>query len=461
MSGSTHFIGVGGTGLSAIARVLLERGETVTGSDKEDSALALGLALAGVRVTIGHDAHNVNGATRVIRSSAVDDNNVEVRAALDQGLPVYKRADFLGELLADQQVIAVAGSHGKTTTSAMIAWILTALNQHCGYILGSVSKNLGANAAAGAGRLFVIEADEYDYMFLGLSPKIALLTNVEHDHPDLFPTSEAFADAFRKFVDRVQPNGNVVGCLDDRGAAEILDYARSQSKETVSYAHSHTNADYAANNLRSQRDGYRFEFAKKGHALVEVSLQVPGMHNVLNATGALVVADLLDLPLEVAALALADFRGTGRRFEVRGEAAGVTIVDDYAHHPTEIRSTLAAARERFPGRRIWALWQPHTYSRTTTLFEDYRKAFENADKVLVTNVYAARENKPADFEMRQLVAQINHPNVQFSPNLDEARGALVHRLERGDVLIVMSAGDAIQISAEVYEALSGKEQADA
>jgi len=327
--------------------------------------------------------------------------------------------------------------------------------------LGSVSKNLGVNAAAGAGRLFVIEADEYDYMFLGLAPKIALVTNVEHDHPDLFPAKEVFVDAFRKFVDRVQSDGVVVGCLDDIGAAEILDYARSSGRETLSYAHSHKTSNYTITNLRPERNGYRFVVRKAGSELIEVGLQVPGVHNALNATGTLVVADLLNLPIEETALALADFRGTGRRFDVRGEAAGVMVVDDYAHHPTEIRSTLAAARERFPGRRIWALWQPHTYSRTTTLFEDYQRAFDDADRVLVTDIYAARESKPENFEMKDLVRQIEHSHVQFTASFEEAHNALVGELERGDVLIVMSAGDAIQISAKVYEALLREEQADA
>src|SRR3990170_3601763 len=200
---TTHFIGIGGTGLSAIARVLVERGEHVTGSDLEDSVLAKSLRQIGVTVNIGHSASHVNCATRVIRSSAVGEDNVEVQAARLKGVPVYKRSEFLGELLANQQVIAVAGSHGKTTTTAMIAWMLTALNQKPGYIIGSVAQNLGTNAAAGAGRLFVIEADEYDYMFLGLNPKIAVVTNVEHDHPDLFPTAQDFQFVFQKFVDRL------------------------------------------------------------------------------------------------------------------------------------------------------------------------------------------------------------------------------------------------------------------
>ena len=399
MKGSTHFVGIGGTGLSAIARVMLERGNLVSGSDRQDFELARALQQAGAHVHIGHDAANVNGATRVVRSSAVTDDNVEVQAARAKGIPVLKRSEFLGELLADQQVIAVAGSHGKTTTTAMIAWMLTALNQHPGFIIGSVARNLGANASAGSGRLFVIEADEYDYMFLGLSPYIALVTNVEHDHPDLFPTPEDFQAAFCQFVDRLQPQGTLLACTDNLGATQLADYAKEQGRKTRTYAHSHM-ADYQAKNLHSLTEkGFTFTAEHGGHPVAEVKLQVPGEHNVMNALGALAVADLLGLSLTEAALALGDFRGTSRRFDVRGEADGVLIVDDYAHHPTEIRSVLAAARTRYPQRNIWALWQPHTYSRTLTLQSDFVQSFGDADQVLVTEVYAAREQAPDGFDL--------------------------------------------------------------
>lgn len=452
-------MGIGGTGLSAIARVLLERGEAVTGSDREDSALAQALRQAGAQVHIGHAAGNVNGALRVIRSSAVSDDNVEVQAARAKGIPVFKRSEFLGELLSNQQVIAVAGSHGKTTTTAMLAWMLTALNQRPGYIIGSVAANLGANAASGAGRLFVIEADEYDYMFLGLQPTIALVTNVEHDHPDMFPTEAAFNEAFHQFVDRLQPEGTLVACADNPGSAELLAYAKEQGMRTRSYAHSHKDADYYAGEIKPE-EGHGFAFvAMRGmDRIAEIHLQVPGMHNVLNALGALAVADLLDLSLGEAAMALSDFRGTSRRFEERGEANGVLIVDDYAHHPTEIRSTLSAARQRYPKRRIVAVWQPHTYSRTITLQSDFVKAFGDADRVFVTEVYAAREQQPADFDIAAIVKTFAHPDARFSGNLAATRDQLLQQVASGDLLLIMSAGDAIDLSSELFNALKKKEE---
>ena len=455
MSGSTHFIGIGGTGLSAIARVLLERGEHITGSDREESPLGALLRQAGVKVSIGHAAGNINGATRVVRSSAVGDDNVEVQAARAKGIPVYKRAEFLGELLADQQVIAVAGAHGKTTSTSMLAWLLTALNQRPGYIIGSLAANLGANAAAGGGRLFVVEADEYDYMFLGLKPQIALVTNVEHDHPDLFTTPADFAAAFERFVDGIVPGGELIACANDPGAAALLAYARGSGQKTQAYAHSHRDADYTMDIISTNGAGYAFVAQHSGEQLAEVQLQVPGLHNALNALGVLAVAHRLGLNLGEAAMALADFRGAGRRFEVRGDAAGVTVVDDYAHHPTEIRSTLAAARARYPQRRLWALWQPHTYSRTLTLAEGYTAAFADADRVLVTDVYAAREQRPHGFDLNSIIARI--PNAEFTPSFTDAQAALMAGLQARDVLLIMSAGDAIKLSADIFQLLQDKE----
>lgn len=458
MSG-THFIGIGGTGLSAIARVLLERGETVTGSDREDSPLARALQQAGARVSIGHDAKNVNGAERVIRSSAVPDDNVEVQAARAKGIPVYKRADILSELLAHQHTIAVAGSHGKTTTSAMMAWMLTALNQEPGYILGSVSQNLGGNAAAGEGRFFVIEADEYDHMFLGLEPTVALVTNIEHDHPDFFPTPESFMEAFERFIDRVRPEGAVLACLDDPGASQLLRYAKANGRRSLSYAiHNGGEANYHARNLRPAGEGFAFEAFHGEEYMTAATLQVPGEHNAQNALGALAVADVLDLNVVEAAQALGDFLGTGRRFDIRGEAASVLVVDDYAHHPTEVRAVLSAAKARYPDRRLWAIWQPHTYSRTFTLLDEFAAAFGAADRVLVLPVYAAREQPPPDFNQSSVMDAIQHDHVHRALDFQDALQLLDQELSRGDVALVMSAGDAIHLSEQLFEQLKEKEQ---
>ncbi len=449
-----HLIGIGGTGLSAIARVLLESGHTVSGSDRQGSPLARALAEAGARVYIGHRADQVRGADVVVRSSAVPDDNVEVQAARAAGIPVLKRADFLGQLTADRLGIAVAGTHGKTTTTAMIAWTLTQLGQDPSFIVGSVVTDLGVNAHAGRGSAFVIEADEYDRMFLGLNPTVAVVTNVEHDHPDCFPTAEDFTNAFRAFLATVRPEGAVAVCVDDPGAAALL--AEVERLDRLPYGVSEA-ARYRATDLRPQPGaGYAFRAQKEGRPLAEVRLTIPGRHNVLNALATLTVVDYLGLPVDKAAQALSAFRGTGRRFEVRGEFGGVIVVDDYAHHPTEIRATLAAARDRYPDRSLWAVWQPHTYSRTRLLFDEFTRAFDDADHVLVTEVYPAREPVEPDFSARQVVRAMNHPDAHFVSTLMDAIAFLLERLQPGDVLLVFSAGDATQVSEQVALALKGE-----
>ncbi len=454
----THFIGIGGTGISAIARVLLERGETVTGSDRQDSPLAEMLRQVGVRIAIGHAAENVNGAERVIRSSAVPDDNVEVQAARAKGIPVLKRADFLQDLLSEQDTIAIAGSHGKTTTTGMVAWMLSALDQDPGYIIGSVAPNLGGNAAAGAGRYFVIEADEYDYMFHGLHPALALVTNVEHDHPDFFKTPQDFVAAFQGFVDRVKDDGALIVCVDDPGAASLGEYARSRGIRVVSYGFT-AGAEYSAVGLEAGERGFNASVVKGQAELAQLHLQVPGAHNAQNALGALVVADQLGLNVAKAALALDSFQGTGRRFELRGAAAGVLVVDDYAHHPTEIRAVLAAARSQFPERRVWAVWQPHTYSRTLTLLDDFGAAFGDAGRVVVLPVYAAREQAPDGFEYDQVLHAVQHEHVHGMADFDDALQLFADELDEGDLVLIMSAGDAIHLSERLFAQLEVKEQA--
>lgn len=458
MTASTHFIGIGGTGLSAIARVLIERGESVTGSDRKNSPLAEDLTRAGVKISIGHAESNVNGASRVIRSSAIPDDNVEVLAAQARGIPVFKRAEILGDLLADQQVIAIAGSHGKTTTTAMLAWILTALNKDPGYIIGSVAQNLGGNASAGKGHFFVIEADEYDHMFLGLNPSLALITNVEYDHPDFFPSEEDFHSAFRQFADRVQSGGQMLVCLDNPGARAIQDYAITQGIASNSYAIENKDADYLAEDLKQiPGQGFTFTLSHDGRERAGVELQVPGKHNAENALAALAAVNLLGLPLEEAALAIADFRGTSRRFEIRGEAAGILLIDDYAHHPTEIRAVLAAARSRYPNRRIVTVWQPHTYSRTMSLRGEFSTAFNDANLLVIMDVFAAREERPQNFDFHGFVTSMEHSAVFHAADLAKAEKLLLTELTSGDVLLVLSAGDADELSAVLYQKLQEKE----
>jgi UDP-N-acetylmuramate--alanine ligase len=447
-----HFIGIGGSGLSAIARLLAESGWQVSGSDRSLSPLASELMKVGIRVNIGHNPENILGAQIIVRSSAIPDANPEVQAAHAAGIPVLKRAEFLGKMMQNKQTIAVAGTHGKTTTTAMIAWMLSQLGLDPSYIIGGVSKNLGSNAHAGKGSSFVIEADEYDRMFLGLAPYLAVVTYLEHDHPDCFPTMADYRTAFSDFIARIQPAGILLACADNQETAALIAKA-SSDVQSRTYG-LNCPADYCARDLhRNELGGFSFSAWRSNQQLATLNLQVPGQHNASNALAAIASAHLLKLPLEVAANALNQFSGTGRRFEILGETQGITIIDDYAHHPTEIRATLAAARARYPGRRIWAVWQPHTFSRTRTLLGEFMAAFDDADRVLITEIYAARETLEG-FSAAQIAARMSHPAVRFSPTLQEAQKHLLENLQPGDVLLVLSAGDADQISAGVLAHLN-------
>lgn len=456
-----HLIGIGGTGLSAIARVLLERGFRVTGSDLNYSPLAEDLDQAGAVVYTGHRAEQVEGADIVVRSSAVPDDNVEVQAALNAGIPVMKRSEFLGRLTRDDKVIAVAGSHGKTTTTAMLAWVLMELDQDPSFIVGGVVKNLHTNARSGKGGLFVIEADEYDEMFLGLQPDIAVVTNIEYDHPDYFPTPEDFKQAFRDFMGNVTDHGAMILCAEDPTAVDLRHEA-SIDQDVRFYGFYIPDFHYMARNLQPQEDGcYHFDFytGDIGVELIEdVHLGIPGEHNVLNALAALAVVDQLGLSLEKAIHALAAFQGSGRRFDIRGEFSGVAIIDDYAHHPTQIKTAIETAKGRYPEGALWVIWQPHTFSRTKALLDGYSTAFEGADHVIVTQVYPSREERPPDFSISDVVKAIDHPDVRFQATFDEVENELMPALAPKDVVLILSAGDAIELSAHLSEMLSDKER---
>lgn len=443
-----HLVGIGGTGLSAIARVLMERGYRVSGSDRALNAMTDALARDGAHISAGHEAANIAGADALLISSAIKDDNPEVQAARAAGIPVYKRVNFLADLLRDQRVIGIAGSHGKTTTAAMVAHTLLRCGRRTGYIVGGVLPTTGTNGAAGDDDLFVIEADEYDYMFLSLRPTVAVVTNVEWDHPDFFATPRQFTEAFERFADRIVPAGGVlIACGDDAGARALAERQRSQGKRALLYGMS---ADYetSAGEVRLFPEGAHFNARIGSHPLVEVRLAIPGARNVLNALAALsACAEVGLLPAE-AASALETFTGAGRRFEIRADVDGIAVVDDYAHHPTAIRATIAAARTRYPDRTLWAVWQPHTYTRTRALLADYQGAFGEADHVLVTDIYAAREAPIEGVTGAAVVAGMEHPRARHVSALSDAAHLLAAEVKSPAVVLIMSAGDAYQIGID-------------
>ncbi len=431
--------------MSAIATVLLERGYTVSGSDQQGSEVTRSLQERGAQVFIGHRAENVGAAEMVVISSAIGDDNVEVVAARAHDIPVSKRAQFLGWLMQGSLGIAVAGTHGKTTTTGLIAHILTSAGRDPSFIAGGTIASIGRSAHAGRDREFVIEADEYDRMFLGLTPAIEVITNVEHDHPDCYPTFDEMLAAFREFVQRLPEEGLVIACGEDAAASRLAREAPRQ----VLYGFKPALDWYATDVRPNQAGGSDFVAHYLGKMRGLVRLRVPGKHNVLNALAALAVADQLGVPFGAAQDALSEFRGVGRRFEVRGEVNGVTVVDDYGHHPTEIRATLAGARARYPGQPIWAVFQPHTYSRTKTLLDQFAAAFVDADHVIVTAIYASRERDTLGISNRDVVASMQHPDARPIDALNDVALYLSQHTRPGDVVITFSAGDANKVSTEL------------
>ena len=455
-----HFVGIGGSGLSAIARVLIERGHAVSGSDESDSPMLQVLAGLGAQVSVGHLAEHVAGAEALVISSAIRSDNPEVVAALQAGVPVYRRSEFLGELTKGYKTIAIAGTHGKTTTTGLISFILAEAGLAPSFVVGGVLPDFGgANARAGQGEFFVIEADEYDHAFLGLVPWLEVITNIEHDHPDCFPTLADVQAAFNAFLARLAPMGWVVACGDASGVLEAVRQAGSRRVQV--YGVDAPEADWtAAHWERSAEGGSEFVVLRRpargaeARAVGRAVTRLPGLHNIRNALAALCVADLCGVEFAVAAGALAKFSGAGRRFEVRAEARGVVFVDDYAHHPSEIRATLAAAHDRFPGRSVWAVWQPHTFSRTRTLQSEFAESFEDADHVLVLPVYRSREDDDPSFSARTVVQAMQHRDARYHEGESDAVEDLLQRLGQHEVLITLSAGDGNRVGERVMQHLS-------
>jgi UDP-N-acetylmuramate--alanine ligase len=445
-----HLIGIGGTGISAIAVVLLEQGYQVTGSDIADSAYFREVTRRGAKTVLGHDPALAAQANLVVRSSAVKDDDPEVQAAQAAGIPVLKRTDFLPQLTAGKRTIAVAGSHGKTTTTSMIVCLMHHLAFDPSFILGAEILDLHANARAGSGAYFIIEADEYDYMFFGLNPTVSVVTNIEYDHPDCFPTPESYLEAFRQFLLRTQPNGTVLLCADDPGVQKLLKSFEAKDFALRTYGFSE-DSHYHIASAEWNGEVYTFTLSRQlpgevPYSLGSFTLPMPGTHNVSNAAAALAVIDLLGIPPAHAAEALANFHGSERRMEIAFEQNGIVIINDYGHHPTQIAVTLAALRQRYPQKKLWAIWEPHTYSRTEMLHEAYALSLQAADEVIITRVYAAREAEHS-FDPSQIAKNIPDAKACYLPDFDTLADYVCKNLSGEDVIVVLSAGKGPQISA--------------
>jgi UDP-N-acetylmuramate--alanine ligase len=452
--GRVHFVGIGGAGLSAIARIMAARGVPVTGSDDNDTAFLPPLRELGVPVHLGYAAEHLGDADTVVVTTAARDDNPEVVEARRRGLRLLPRSAGLAAVMTDDRVVAVAGTHGKTTTTAL----LTVALLHCGadptYAVGGVLTATGRNADAGSGDVFVAEADESDGAFLVYSPHAAVVTNVEADHLDVWGTPEAYRRAFEEFLDRIDPDGFVVCCVDDPGAADLAAVARGRGLEVIGVGE-RDDADLRAVAVRLEGTTSAFTVERDGEPLGRVELQIPGRHYVLDALAALAAGLRLGLPFDGLAAGLGSFTGSGRRMELKGEAGGVRVYDSYAHHPREIAADLEAARSVAGEGRVVAAFQPHLVSRTRIFGTEMGAALGAADEVVVLDVHLAREDADPDVTGALVAGAVPLPadRVTFVPDFDAAPAELAGRARPGDVLLTLGAGTVTTLGPRVLDLL--------
>jgi len=457
-----HIMGVGGAGMSAIAQLMLEQGFSVTGCDLTPSSLMDALRKESILVEVGHDSGHIAtyNVEALVVSSAIPNDHPEIEAAERMGLPVLKRSDVLGILTAGKKTVAVAGTHGKTTTTAMIAHILNEVGQDASYIVGGVMSNTGKNAYAGSGEAFVIEADEYDQMFMGLHPDIVVLTTLEMDHPDMFESIEDVRRLFREFVGLLPETGLLITNHDTH---ETLRLAKErQVLEHPALTYGITGGVWQADEVRLSAIG-KTEFLVKrlGFDVEQVALQIPGDHNVQNALAAIAAAVELGVPLKDACEALNTFSGVGRRFEIKGQPNGVTIIDDYAHHPTAIAATLKAARQRYSAEGdLWAVWQPHTFSRTRALFDQFVSSFDEADHVIVTDIYRSRDVETFNVTPQTILQNMIHRDARYVGDLDNVIEYVGMRARPGDTVVVLSAGTATRVASGLVDWLGTQRETE-
>ncbi len=442
-----HFVGIGGIGMSGIAEVLLNLGYLVSGSDLKESDVTRRLVSLGAKIEVGHKEENVTQVDVVVISSAVKKDNPEVVAAKKRKIPVIPRAEMLAELMRLKYAVAIAGSHGKTTTTSMVATVLNAAGLDPTAVVGGKVNVLGSNAKLGKSELMVVEADESDGSFLHLHPSIAVVTNIDPEHMDHYQTLDALKHAFVEFCNRVPFYGLNVLCLDHPNVQALLPQLE---KRFVTYGSSHA-ADYRLEGVKL--DGYktRFRVFRREVDLGEFTVQMVGAHNAMNALAVIAVAEELDVPLVTVRAALENFEGVQRRFTVRGETRGITVVDDYGHHPAEVRATLAGARKAF-GRRLVVAFQPHRFSRTRDLFDDFCTAFNDADVLFLTDIYAAGEEPLEGITSAKLAEAVRshgHPDVSHVPKRAGLVSAMAGRLQAGDIVLTLGAGDITNTGTEL------------
>jgi len=449
-----HFVGIGGIGMSGIAEVLINLGYQVSGSDLKESDITRRLASFGGTISYGHRTENLAEVDVVVTSTAVNQNNPEVLEANRRKIPVIPRAEMLAELMRMKHGIAIAGTHGKTTTTSMVATVLAHGGIDPTVVIGGRLDSIGSNAKLGQGEFLVAEADESDGSFLKLSPTIAVVTNVDEDHLDYYSGLDEIRSTFINFINKVPFYGLVVLCLDDENIQGMIPAVK---KRLMTYGLT-TQADFQASDIKHDADRTNFLVHFRGEALGRVSIRMPGRHNVLNALAAVAVGMELDMPFAAIAEGFQDFGGVQRRFQVKGEAQEIMVVDDYGHHPVEIKATLSAARSGW-NRRVVAVFQPHRYSRTEALFDDFTKAFYQADHIAVMDVYAAGEEPRPGVCAEKLAEGISghgHKSCFYTGDADTTVEHLQAVLQAGDIVITLGAGNVWQVGETLLQLLREK-----
>ncbi len=447
-----HFVGIGGSGMSGIARIFNARGAQVTGSDIQDSASLSGLRSLGIKVFVGHEATNVSGANLVVRSSAIPDSNVEIQMAKSQGIQVLERAQALALLLVGSRSIAVAGTHGKTTTTSM----LTVALQHCGFdpsfSIGATIRNSGTNAHQGSGDVFVVEADESDGSFVAYKPLGAIITNIELDHVDNFADISDIDQIFAEFVKSVQPEGFLIVCGDDPGVKRLLSKSGAIPQEVITYGTS-DDVDLRIDRIFVSGNSAMARVSFKGRVLGELELSITGAHNLMNAAAALATAIKLGASAQEVIAGLKLFTGARRRFEMKGSVRGVTVIDDYGHHPTELEATLKTARIFAGTGRVLTVFQPHRYSRTKAFSEGFAKSLELADYTFLLEIYPASEAPIPGVTSSLIASKMNPSKVSYEPSMPQVVEQIAKFAQPGDVIVTLGAGDVSSLGKLILAAL--------
>jgi UDP-N-acetylmuramate--alanine ligase len=453
---SYHFIGVGGIGMSGLAELLVRQGYRVSGSDLAEGAITRRLAGLGVRVHQGHRAENLGDADVVVHSTAVKEDNPELAAARARGLRVLRRGEMLAALMKDHFQIAVTGAHGKTSTTAMTAAVLRAGNLDPTVVVGALWDNLGSNAILGRGEYFVAEADESDGSFTYLSPQVSIITNLDREHLDHYRDLAHIQATFAGYLQNLPPGARVVACADDPNLAPVL---RECPHELITYSLKPDTADFYATDLTPLGLGYRFRLWRRGQALGTVTLPLAGSHYVLNAMAACAVGSLLGLEFPAWQQGLRDLGQIHRRCQVKGEVRGILVMDDYGHHPTEIRSTLTGLAQAFPERRLVVAFQPHRYSRTRALLPEFFPVFDQAEMVFITEIYGAGESRPDGLSGRSVyegVCRAGHPGVHFIDETSSMTDYILDHLNAGDMVLTLGAGDIWKTGEELLARLQNQ-----